>query len=107
MRPLLLDLQAFGPFAGSQQLDFADLGDLNLSSRVGDDTVLMEWGKWGTPGLETPVFNQIMGYCKNNGVQCLVLDSLHDIFGGEENREPWAEVIARPGTKRGEAEGES
>ena len=71
-------------------IGFADLGDLNLSSRVGDDTILMEWGSWSAPGHETAIYNQVYSFCRDNGVQCLVLDSLHDIFGGEENRRPHA-----------------
>ena len=71
-------------------IDFADLGDLNLSSRVGDDSVLLEWEREWFIGRETAIYDQILNYCRDNGVQCLVLDSLHDVFAGNENRRPHA-----------------
>ena len=67
-------------------IDFADLGDLNLSSRVGDDSILLEWEREWFTGRETPIYDQILNYCRDNGVQCLILDSLHDVFAGNENR---------------------
>ena len=71
-------------------IEFADLGDLNLSSRVGDDSVLLEWEREWFTGRETPIYDQILNYCRDNGVQCLVLDSLHDVFAGNENKRPHA-----------------
>ena len=67
-------------------IEFADLGDLNISSRVGDDSILMEWAQPWKPGYETEIYNQVYRYCRDNGVQCLVLDSLHDLFAGNENQ---------------------
>ena len=67
-------------------IGFADLGDLNLASRVGDDSVLLEWEREWFTGKETAIYNQIFNYCRDNGVQAIVLDSLHDIFSGNENK---------------------
>ena len=71
-------------------IEFADLGDLNLSSRVGDDSVLLEWEREWFTGRETAIYDQILNYCRDNGIQALVLDSLHDVFAGNENKRPHA-----------------
>ena len=71
-------------------VEHADLGDMSLSSRVGDDSTLLEWDKPWLTGRETPIYDQILNYCRDNGVQCLVLDSLHDVFAGDENKRPHA-----------------
>ncbi len=67
----------------------AELGDLEnmmLCSRVGQDNVLMEWRNVWEPGEATTLFGKIINQAVEQGAQLVVLDSLHDVFTGDENR---------------------
>lgn len=67
-------------------VDFGDLENLSIASRVGDDNVLLETDKFGrSTGKPTLLFNQILSRAHEFGAQLVILDSLHDLFSGNEN----------------------
>lgn len=61
-----------------------DLEDLKLASRVGLDNVLMTFGP-GDTGDQSAFFSEVMNTSLNFGAELIVLDSLHDLFAGNEN----------------------
>ena len=63
-----------------------DLEHLQLCSRVGLDNSLMEWRSAWEAGEVTWLHSQVMNHALEFGAQVVVLDSLHDVFSGEENR---------------------
>lgn len=67
--------------------DFADLEGLRLVPRVGMPNDLMVWEDF-KPGEETHFYTQLMNLAIDSGAQLVVLDSLHDFFGGNENSRP-------------------
>ncbi|MBE0529602.1 MAG: AAA family ATPase [Rhodospirillales bacterium] len=71
-------------------IDFADLGDCLWASRVGHDNLL--WVKEGAydPPRATPLFEQILGSAVAFGAGLVVIDSLHDVYGANENARPEA-----------------
>jgi RecA-family ATPase len=71
-------------------IEFSDLEDLTLLSRVGLDNSVMNWDKPWESGKITDFFRAIKRECQERGVQLLILDSLHDLFGGDENKRPHA-----------------
>lgn len=65
---------------------FADLDDMMLVSRVGLDSILMDFEQAeGGRGKSTAVLNQVEKAAKDHGAELIILDSLHDLFGGNEN----------------------
>ena len=73
----------------------ADLGDMALVSRVGVDSLMMEFGRDGgyesrDHGEPTEFFQGIYNLAVEYGAQLVVLDALHDFFGGNENSRPHA-----------------
>ena len=66
--------------------DLGDLENLQLCSRVGLENSLMEWRSAWEAGETTWLHAQVMNHSLEFGAQVIVLDSLHDIFAGEENR---------------------
>jgi len=70
--------------AGVGLADLAE--DLVVVPRVGQDNSLMGWERWeGTPGKPTDLFQSIFNLASNTGASLVVLDSLHDLFPGNEN----------------------
>lgn len=73
-------------------IDFADLGNLHLFSAVGEDNSLVNYTTTETGGrglLEpTDFYRSIRTYVNEHGIQLVVLDSLHDLFPGNENSRP-------------------
>lgn len=65
---------------------FADLADMRWHSRAGADSVLMSFGQndYGI-GKPTALLGQIKEAALAFGAKLLVLDSLHDLFQGNEN----------------------
>lgn len=70
--------------------EFGDLENLNLISRVGQDCLLMEFESFQSHGTPMPLYSQLLGRAKEFGAQLIVLDSLHDLFAGNENSRPQA-----------------
>ncbi len=72
-------------------IEFGDLENMMWASRVGDDSVLMTFN--GDHGEPTERFQQIHDAAQDFGAQLIVLDSLHDLFGGNENFRPQARAF--------------
>lgn len=70
--------------------DLGDLENLQLISRVGEDNVLMSVDRYNKPAGASPFFVQLLEQAKAFGAELLVLDSLHDLFAGNENSRPEA-----------------
>ncbi len=66
--------------------DLGDLENLQLCSRVGLENSLMEWRSAWEQGETTWLHAELMNHAMEFGAQIVVMDSLHDIFAGEENR---------------------
>lgn len=71
-------------------LDFGDLENLSLVSRVGMPNELWQVDKYGKPNGESDFYKQILNESKAFGAQLIVLDGLHDLFPGNENSRPEA-----------------
>ena len=68
----------------SQDSELGDLENAQLCSRVGLDNALMSWQSPWEPGEPTGLFAEVMNHCIESGAQLIVLDSLHDVFPGDE-----------------------
>jgi RecA-family ATPase len=64
---------------------FADLEDLTLVSRVGDSNLLLTFPDQWAEGEPTTFYSQLEHLTRDGGAELLVLDSLHDLFAGNEN----------------------
>lgn len=73
------------------ECSFEDLGDMRVLSRVGFDNTLMESKTIFDNGErrefleESQFYHQIWNTAMDWGAQLVVLDSLHDLFAGNEN----------------------
>lgn len=66
--------------------DMADLEDMLLISRVGEDNIMMEFPTRGNDrGKVMPVYQQLEHAVKDFGAQLIGIDTLADVFGGNEN----------------------
>lgn len=80
---------------------FADLENVLWSPRVGHDNALMTFpvgfqvDDYGNPKGPAPTefFQQIHNEASDFGAQLVVLDSLHDLFSGNENSRPHAHAF--------------
>jgi RecA-family ATPase len=68
---------------------FGDLEDLTLVSRVGEENTLVQFPDQWQAGATTALFTRIE-HVARDGAELLVLDSLHDLFSGNENSRPHA-----------------
>lgn len=76
-------MAAILPALGSS---FADLEDrLSWVSRVGLDNAMMTWNRQTGAGEITPFAAQVQNHALDTGSQLVVLDSLHDVYVGNEN----------------------
>jgi RecA-family ATPase len=64
---------------------FADLKDCHWIPRVGQANVMMAFGADGK-GSATPFYRQVCEQVRRLSARLVVLDSLHDLFSGDENR---------------------
>lgn len=71
-------------------LDFGDLEDMQMVSRVGMPNELWKVDKFGKPNGESEFYAQILSEARAFGAQLIVLDGLHDLFPGNENSRPEA-----------------
>lgn len=65
-------------------IGFGELENFQWVSRVGEDNALMKWEQYETPGAPTEFFQQVHDWAQDFGAQLIVLDSLHDLFPGNE-----------------------
>lgn len=70
--------------------EFGDLEDLTLVSRVGDENTLVEFQDPWQVGNTTKFYSQVEHLSRESGAELMVLDSLHDMFAGNENARPHA-----------------
>ena len=75
-----------GDIARHYDAELGDLEHLQVSSRVGLENSMMEWRSAFEAGETTWLHAEIMNHALEFGAQLVVLDSLHDVFAGEENR---------------------
>ena len=67
-------------------IGYADLGNLRLWSSVGFDNLLMQFdGGEAATGKLTAFFNELLQEIKTFGAQFVVIDTVADTFGGNEN----------------------
>lgn len=75
-------------------ITMTDLGDMSLVSRAGADSLMMRFGGDGYEsrdrGEPTEFFQRVHNLATERGAQLVMLDSLHDFFGGNENSRPQA-----------------
>jgi RecA-family ATPase len=64
--------------------DFADLGDMRLLPRLGEDNILMTFGSDGR-GAPTPFFSQLAEMAQAERANLVVIDTIADTFGGNQN----------------------
>jgi RecA-family ATPase len=66
--------------------DFTDIADaIRLSCRVDQDNLLLEFPSQWEAGQTTALYTRIRQAAIDAGAKLVVLDSLHDFFGGNEN----------------------
>lgn len=71
---------------GQEASTFADLHDMVLVSRVGMDNLLVEFeNAEGGRAKYTTLLHQIEQAASEHGAELIILDSLHDLYGGNEN----------------------
>ena len=64
---------------------FADVAeDFAIVCRKGEENALMEWPEWNAPGVPTALFSRVETLARDHGAELLILDSLHDVFPGDE-----------------------
>ncbi len=67
--------------------EFADLQDMEYTSRVGDNNILMNF-KTNGAAENTSFFADIEKAAKNFGAELIIIDTAADTFGGNENVRP-------------------
>ncbi len=62
----------------------ADLGAMHLVSRVGEDSLLMEFDRRTDAPKRLPFFDQVREHALDLGIEVLIFDTVADVFGGNE-----------------------
>jgi RecA-family ATPase len=62
----------------------ADLDGVRMESRPGRDSVLMQFRQWGGDGQKTMLFNQLYHAAKQHQASIVILDTVADVFSGNE-----------------------
>lgn len=65
--------------------EFTDLGDLSWAPRVGQPNAMLSFGYDGQ-AVRSEFYYQTLKAVQASGAQLVILDSLHDLFNGDENR---------------------
>lgn len=74
-----------------EDMGFADLaGLIRIVPGAGLDNVLVDFEDYHSHGAPTEFFDLIFNEAKELGAQLVILDSLHDLFAGNENLRPQA-----------------
>lgn len=69
-------------------IEFGDLENLSVVSRAGEDSDLMTLDRYNRLGGPSPFFEQVYQHARTFGAELVVLDSLHDLYPGNENSRP-------------------
>jgi RecA-family ATPase len=72
----------------SLQIYESDLDGMTLASRVGEDNVLCDFDRRTDEARPSPFYEQIRTRAKMMGAQLVVIDTVADTFGGNENVRP-------------------
>lgn len=64
--------------------DMTHLEGVQFEARAGRDSILMEFRQWGGDGRETAMFDQVDFAAGQHGAQIIVLDTVADVFSGNE-----------------------
>ena len=80
-------------------LEYGDLENLLYVPRIGQDNALMTYGKFENHGENTEFLQQIHNLTQDFGAQLLVLDSLHDLYTGNENNRVQARQFVQKGAE--------
>lgn len=62
----------------------SDLNGMRIESRPGRDCVLMQFRQWGGDGKKTMMFEQVWQAAKTHGARIVILDTVADVFSGNE-----------------------
>jgi RecA-family ATPase len=73
--------------------DFADLGAMRWLPRLGHDNALMDFAD-GRP-RHTPLFGLLLATAKDHGAKLIIVDTLADVFAGNENDRGQARAFAQ------------
>ena len=65
-------------------IESGDLTEVMYASRAGEDSILMRFDKWGQQGTPTPLFDQLTHACRQLGAEIIIIDTLADVFSGNE-----------------------
>jgi RecA-family ATPase len=71
-------------------VEHGDLEHLKFLSRVAMNNLLIEFASQFEAGVPTAFYGLVREFALDFGAQIVVLDSLHDLFGGNENSRPQA-----------------
>ncbi len=74
---------------------FADLGAMRWLPRLGHDNVLAIFSREEGRLQHTPLFEQLLSCSKEHGAQLVVIDTLADVFSGNENDRGQARAFAQ------------
>lgn len=66
------------------QVRMSELAPVAIESRAGRDSVLMNFKQWGSDGRRTMLFDQLEYAAKQHKAQIVILDTLADVFSGNE-----------------------
>jgi RecA-family ATPase len=66
-------------------LTWDDLADVHLQSLVGKDPTLGAFSREQWKVIKTPLLDQVEEYLRDLGISTVILDTLSDVFAGEEN----------------------
>lgn len=69
----------------SMGIGFGQLENMQLVTRQGMDNALMDYARSDEPGMATEFYQQIHNLAQDFGAELIILDSLHDLFAGNEN----------------------
>lgn len=64
--------------------EMPDLDDFMFTARAGAENVLMTFHKNDDRGTRTPLFEQLCNAVRDHGAQIVILDTLSDVFSGNE-----------------------
>ena len=64
--------------------NMSHLDGVMMESRPGRDCVMMQFRQWGGDGQKTPMFSQLWHAAKEHKAQIVILDTVADVFSGNE-----------------------
>lgn len=72
----------------SLEIRESDLDGLSMASRVGEDNILCDFDRRTDEARPSPFFEQIRMRAMSTGAQIVLIDTVADTFGGNENVRP-------------------